>query len=310
MYNAEKYLHRAVESVLIQRDVKELIIVEDGSTDDSLRICRRLATTDQRIVILQHPGNKNYGVSVTRNLGIKRASSEFVAFLDADDYYLPDRFVTTKQRFDSDPSIDGVYEIIGLRRGSPEIKPHTCIQIVAPDELFENLAPLGDKLWFHINGLTVKRQVFNQAGFFDESLRTSEDTLQWLKMAATTTLVNGNITYPVAVTEKHPEGLSADRTRVQKDFILMLFKLFKWCKKINCKRSRKELVMRKLFGFSFSPLHHSGANRFDKILLLLKLITADPTYVLFRSSTFRHYASNLVGYHRALYFMKKIASRA
>lgn len=85
VYNAEKYLADAIQSVLDQTYSNfELIAVNDGSTDRSLEILQRF--TDQRVRIIN---KENTGVSDTRNVAIKAATGEFVCFLDADDYYSP-----------------------------------------------------------------------------------------------------------------------------------------------------------------------------------------------------------------------------
>lgn len=111
-YNAEKYIEKAVASALKFSEVKEVIIVEDASTDDTLKKCRKLAERHERIRLFQHEDLKNHGDSVTRNLGIDKASGDFIAFLDADDYYLDNRFDAEKILF-QDPEVDGVFGAIG-----------------------------------------------------------------------------------------------------------------------------------------------------------------------------------------------------
>ena len=84
MYNAELYIKKCLESVINQSlDDIEIIVVNDGSTDGSLEICKRYAEVDNRIVILN---NKNKGVSVARNEGINIATAEYIMFVDADDW--------------------------------------------------------------------------------------------------------------------------------------------------------------------------------------------------------------------------------
>jgi glycosyltransferase involved in cell wall biosynthesis len=295
-----------VESVLDQEEIEQLVLVEDGSTDNSLKLCYQIAEKYQKVTLLTHSGNRNRGVSATRNLGIKNAICEYIAFLDADDYYLPDRFKKTKECFEADNSIDGVYEMIGIHTNSPETKLHSRIELTEPEELFESLPPLGNRLWFSIDGLTVKKTIFDKAGLFDESLKTSEDTFQWFKMASVAKLVPGTISHPVTITERRTNSLSTDRKLAQKDFVLMLFKLFKWCSKINCKKSRKELVLDKLIFQSLHTSYYTNSIGISRICFLVKIIFVNPSYVLFQSDAFKRCVGNFIGFNQAVeYFGKR-----
>lgn len=83
IYNAERFLHRCIDSVLSQTVSNfELLLVNDGSKDKSLEICNEYATKDDRIKVLNKP---NGGVSSARNFAIERASGKFLMFVDADD---------------------------------------------------------------------------------------------------------------------------------------------------------------------------------------------------------------------------------
>lgn len=86
VYNGEKYITQAVESVLNQAETGiEIVIVDDGSTDDSYLVCKGLAEKYNSIKLIQ---SENKGVSHARNLGINKADAEWISFLDADDYLL------------------------------------------------------------------------------------------------------------------------------------------------------------------------------------------------------------------------------
>ncbi len=84
VYNVEKYLHRCVDSILSQDYVHlEVILVNDGSTDNSPMICDAYAQSDGRIKVIHKP---NGGLSDARNTGIDHATGEYIAFVDSDDY--------------------------------------------------------------------------------------------------------------------------------------------------------------------------------------------------------------------------------
>ena len=86
VYNCEKYLEECLDSVLRQTLKEyEIICVDDGSTDCTIDILKKYAEQDFRIKVLHQ---KNQGAGVARNLGLKHAEGEYIAFLDSDDYYL------------------------------------------------------------------------------------------------------------------------------------------------------------------------------------------------------------------------------
>lgn len=86
IYNTEKYLHRCIDSVLAQtyQDF-ELLLIDDGSTDDSATICDEYAAKDERIRVSH---KENGGVSDTRNYGLDLAQGKYLMFLDSDDFWL------------------------------------------------------------------------------------------------------------------------------------------------------------------------------------------------------------------------------
>lgn len=302
VYNAERFLQRAVESVLRQPQVTELILVEDGSNDESLRICKEQQSLSNKIKVFYHAGHANKGVSASRNVGIRQAQNDFVAFLDADDYYLPNRFTAAVSLLDQDKSIDGVYEMTGKFDDAGKIVPYAIIEPVNHLQLFENLQPIGSKVWFHINSLTVKKSVFLQAGLFNESLKTSEDTLQWFMMAGVAKLVPGCISKPVVLNVKTANSLTSNTLLAQKDFMSMFIKLFAWCKKQACVNSRKELVLQTMFFHLSKEISH---NPVRKLSVFAKAIIIDPGYILFHSHVFRRFIGSLVGYNKIVGMGKK-----
>lgn len=88
-YNAIKYIGRAIESIQIQSGLSwELIVVENGSTDDTYNKCLSYAHKDNRVKVIQ----SEKGVSNARNKGLDSAVGQWICFLDADDYLYPDTF--------------------------------------------------------------------------------------------------------------------------------------------------------------------------------------------------------------------------
>jgi len=113
VYNAAEFVTRAVESALAQPETAEVLLIEDGSPDNALAICQGLAAKYEKVKLLRHPNGENRGAGASRNLGMKNASSDYIGFVDADNFYLPGRFKKAAEVFTSDPDCEGVYETIG-----------------------------------------------------------------------------------------------------------------------------------------------------------------------------------------------------
>ncbi len=132
VYNRERFVGKAIESLLAQTFSDfELLLIDDGSTDDSLRVMRSYG--DPRIRIERNP--RNLGVPVTRNEGLRLARGEYIALLDSDDYAYPDRFERQVAFLDRHPDFA---EIGGWNRamdahGRPLRK--VKIQPLAPEDI-------------------------------------------------------------------------------------------------------------------------------------------------------------------------------
>ena len=84
IYNSEKYLKKCIDSILEQKyNNLEIILINDGSTDNSGKICDSLAIEDKRIKVIH---KLNEGVSIARNKGLEMAKGEYIFFIDSDDY--------------------------------------------------------------------------------------------------------------------------------------------------------------------------------------------------------------------------------
>ena len=116
VYNAEEYLRRCVDSILTQEYTDfELILVDDGSKDNSPSICDEYAKNDSRVHVIH---KENTGVSDTRNLAISMACGTYLQFLDSDDWITPDAtksFVRAAEEYHCDLVIADFYRVVGER---------------------------------------------------------------------------------------------------------------------------------------------------------------------------------------------------
>lgn len=188
VYNAEKYVTKAVESALQFAEVCEIILVEDQSPDQSLEVCEKLAEKYERVKLFQHPDKGNHGAGASRNLAMEKATGDFIAFLDADDYYLPNRFNAEKELF-KNPEVEGVYGAIGVHYYSEKAKEQnfkifgnrltTVYKKYKPEDVFRGqLGMNGSFGLFSIDGLTIRKSALDQklSPMMKTHLRLHQDT--------------------------------------------------------------------------------------------------------------------------------------
>ncbi len=176
VYYREAFLPTAVESVLNQTYKNfELLIIDDNSHDETyFSVINFLKDKRVSYYFL----NKNHGVSFSRNYGIKKAKGEYIAFLDSDDYWLP-----TKLEKQIDYMKEKNFKIcqteeIWIRRGkivNPK-KKHKKIE----GDIFEKSLEL---CIVSPSAVIVKREVFEDIGFFDENMQACEDYDLWLRVS-------------------------------------------------------------------------------------------------------------------------------
>ncbi len=212
LFNAGRFVEEAVASALAQPETLEVIVVDDGSTDDGLARCLALAGNHpQRLLVLRHADEGNHGAGASRNLGIAQARGELIAFLDADDYFLPNRFGRSVPQLVANADLDGVYEAVQVMFDGPDAQrdwdplARTLITLpenVAPPHLLRLLAQ-GRQGNFHTGGIMLRRRAFERAGVFDSDLSLGQDVALWWRLAAGCRLVGGQLDRPVAIYRRH-----------------------------------------------------------------------------------------------------------
>jgi len=220
VYNAVKYVRKAVDSALHLPEVKEILLIDDAYPDGAIDVCRQLERTDEKVKLLTHPGHVNRGPGASRNLGLRNASSEYVAFLDADDWYRPNRFTETKAIFSADPSVDGVYAPVGTFFYGDELKMFGRLkkkeegdrhitflrEETTSSQLFTTLVRMEAGSTIHTNGITLKKSLLEKTGLFDESLKLHQDIHLWVRCAYYGKLVGVTGKEVVAIRGVHGEN--------------------------------------------------------------------------------------------------------
>ncbi len=182
--DAERFLREAIESVFAQTFGSwELLLVDDGSRDGSRGIAREaVAARSDRVRILEHPGRENRGISASRNRGLAEARGRYLAFLDADDIWLPEKLERQVAILDAHPGVAMTYGATrrwhawtgrpdDARRDLvyPTMLPDRSV-LEAPD-LLELYLRSGGAAVPGICSLLVRRDAAKAAGGFDDAFR-------------------------------------------------------------------------------------------------------------------------------------------
>lgn len=177
LYNKANSISETLQSVLNQTYTDfEIIIVNDGSTDNSLEMVRQFK--DERIRIFS---KSNGGVSSARNFGIKQAKGKYIALLDADDLWKPDFLFEMHKLITKYPNC-GIYASGHIHRDKKDT-------IYASDKegIIENYF---QRYWekkypfCHSSCVVIPTAVFLETGYFQEDMAAGEDTYMWIKIAA------------------------------------------------------------------------------------------------------------------------------
>ncbi len=238
-FNVEKFIENTISSVINQAVVNEVLIINDGSSDNTFKIIQKLKTQHPIIKILEHKNGTNKGRSESRNLGIKNATCNYIAFLDADDHYLENRFDNDKMVFQQNEQTEGVYNAVGFhfyrnhsKQEKDNFKLTTLTKKVTPKDLFKTLLS-GKYGYFHINGLTLKRSVFEKVGYFNDKLMVAEDTDFFYKLALISNLYPGILDKPVAMRGIHDSNVF-NRTDLYRVYEIKMYEsLYYWSIKKN-----------------------------------------------------------------------------
>jgi glycosyltransferase involved in cell wall biosynthesis len=217
-YNAAKYLPTAIESVITQTfEDWRIVLVDDGSTDNTAEVVSlyRERLGDKLLYVYQ----PNAGLPAARNTAIRNSTGEFLALLDADDIWLPNRLADSVRSFEGRPEVGLTYGFIS--RVGPD---GTIIDTFAERQrngegwIAEHIYTKSVDLC--CPSVTFRRACVDAVGYFDESMRATEDRDLWLRIAQRYQVAV--VPHLIAHYRVSPGSMSADSDRMlqsQKQFI-------------------------------------------------------------------------------------------
>jgi glycosyltransferase involved in cell wall biosynthesis len=180
-YNHGAFIREAINSALAQTYKNyEIIIVDDGSTDDTASIVRKFISSVGQRHEIRYIYQENSGPSSARNKGIKEAKGDYVAFLDSDDMWEPDKLAKQVRYMETN-------NLRGLCCAGYDLVNEAGTQIGAHQLFYENKRDvLRDLLIRNVvstcSTVMVNRECFDIVGLFDESLQVAEDWDMWIRL--------------------------------------------------------------------------------------------------------------------------------
>jgi glycosyltransferase involved in cell wall biosynthesis len=232
VYKVEKYVATTIQSVLKQTYKNfELLLIDDGSPDRSVEICQQF--TDPRIKIIRQ---QNGGVAAARNTGIREAQGEYIAFLDADDLWLPQKLEQHINHLENSPEIgvsfsrsafiDSLGKPLGIYQLS-KLKNITPLDILCRTPIGNgSTAVMRREVLEAIRFQANRDEVMEDCYFdIDRQLHPSEDVECWLRIAVQTRWRIEGLSEPLTLYRVNPEGHSAQLLKKLKSWETMLNKV-------------------------------------------------------------------------------------
>lgn len=178
LFNKQNFIENTIKSILNQSITDfELIIVNDGSTDNSEE--KVLGFNDKRI---HYYSKKNEGVSTARNYGIEKAKSDYITFIDADDYWYPDFLEEMFKKINLFPELKVFSSAIEIETSKTIVKASYSIKKTNDYEIVNYFNSSYKRTVLCSSSAVFHKSVFEKIGLFDIQLKSGEDTDMWIRI--------------------------------------------------------------------------------------------------------------------------------
>jgi glycosyltransferase involved in cell wall biosynthesis len=206
VYNCDRYLAQAIESVLAQtyRSI-EVIIIDDGSTDNSAAVANSFGS------LVRYYFYENSGLGMSRNRGIELAQGEFLAFIDSDDVWTEDKLSLQMAAFEANPQLDMVFGLV-QQFISPELDKHVQQLIHCPPAPMPGLSCLS---------MLIKRDTFYRVSPFETDWKLGE-FIDWYAKAMEKGLVSDTLPKLVAKRRLHDANMGVKDCQHRGDYVRIL----------------------------------------------------------------------------------------
>ena len=263
-YNAEKHIARAIESVLVQtRPADEVIVIDDGSSDGTAEVIRSFG---DKVILIQQ---ENAGASVARNAGIKAATGDWIAFLDADDEWLPEKLKLQTGHAQGNPDLRWSFTNLSWdnkkrHRFEPAHPVKRLSEVHGDKPLFEDYFHAYVR-GFYVSTITViiHKSVFETVGLFEPGMKRAQDNDMWYRIAyqypqvgylpeplaiyhldtpGSSTKINDSVDFMTGLVQRHVElSRQSNRYEALRPCITQMVQL--WIRQVEKQGRREDAVL-------------------------------------------------------------------
>lgn len=270
-YNDAEDVGEALESVLEQTAydrIREVIVVDDGSTDGSREVLQRYEEANEKVLCVFQ---ENRGPGAARNAGIRRSTGDYIAFLDADDLWLPDKIEKQARFLEKHPEVGLLYtdhyiiELDGTRR-----RIWSNHYDYRRRDNLERLFTYGGPII--VPSAIVKAECLEEVGLFDGTLPKGQDTDLWLRIAAEYPI--HHLPVPLVVRRRRRGSVSADVVEKAKHLETVVEKITEKYPRLEDRKGLRQARTQNRIGLYFL----AEGNRARARHAALNAIKADRTY--------------------------------
>lgn len=274
VYNAEIYLENCISTVTAcQESDMEIILVDDGSTDQSLAICQEVERKDPRIQVIS---KKNEGVSVARNTGMNIAKGNYLMFMDADDYMNEKEWATVWKEIQKDKDFTAFSYYSLYSDGSYKEEPfQEQFENGELDDVYRLLltTPLLHTCW----GKLFRRTIIEQQKIqFPAGVKIGEDylfVLEYLQYVQSADVVN----HPILFYRQNPKGAMGNfQYALRKENVLQVWKYcLEYVKRNHLQKYEKEMCYYQFCSFTYFCRSLAGACTFSQTITYYRELLQD-----------------------------------
>ena len=191
-FNRENLIRKAIDSVFLQDYQNfEILVIDDCSTDKTGDVIK--SYQDNRIIYIKN--KKNYGAAKSRNIGISKATGDFISFLDSDDEWLPEKLISELRLFEQYPDCIAVSfnQIFINGKNNKIIKKKPLLKGAIDDKKFVNQTEFLRGNALTTNDFTIRKKALTKINGFDEGLAARQDWDIWIRIAEVGLVLQSNI---------------------------------------------------------------------------------------------------------------------